>query len=134
VIRFTTGTPIFGLLAPIWLLAVWWIFAASIPHFFSWLRDRPLLAAALGAGCAPLSYFAGVKLGAISLPQGEWIFGFVVAAEWGLGLPLMIDLGERMEIFHPASEYPQSRIEADHQSALSSPEQQPSGTTPTLDS
>ncbi|MBT8568812.1 DUF2878 domain-containing protein [Polynucleobacter paneuropaeus] len=54
-------------LSPLWMWTLWVLVGTTINGSLSWLRDRPTLAAVLGGICGPLSYEAGIRLGA-----GEW--------------------------------------------------------------
>jgi hypothetical protein len=58
-----------GLLPPLWLLSLWPAFASALSegHSLSWLKQRPLVAAGLGAVLGPLSYAGGARLGALEL-------------------------------------------------------------------
>ena len=55
-------------LCPLWMVALWMIFATTLNASMSWLAGRYRLAAVLGALCGPVSYVAGARLGAIELP------------------------------------------------------------------
>ena len=74
-------------LIPIWLICIWLAFSLTLCHSLSWLQQRLGLAVLLGAVSVPLSYWAGIKLGAMELgPQGY--LGFVImAGVWSLLLP-----------------------------------------------
>lgn len=50
---------------PIWLVALWLGFAATLRHSLSYLLKRPAIAIAAAALTAPLSYFAAMRLGAV---------------------------------------------------------------------
>ncbi len=56
-------------LIPMWVAALWLLFAATLTSSLAWLSGRPLLAAALGAVAGPLSFKAGVGLGAGALKR-----------------------------------------------------------------
>ena len=51
-------------LSPIWMWSLWVILGCTLNESMSWLKGRFVLAAVLGATTGPLSYLAGVKLGA----------------------------------------------------------------------
>ena len=51
-------------LSPIWMCSLWIILGCTLNESMSWLKGRFVLAAVLGAIAGPLSYLAGVKLGA----------------------------------------------------------------------
>ena len=54
-------------LAPCWMLALWIAFATTLNHSLWWLMIRPWAAAIAGAIGGPLAYFAGSKIGALSM-------------------------------------------------------------------
>jgi hypothetical protein len=74
---------------PLWLLALWVIFATTLRVSFGWLAGRDALAATLGAVVGPLSYWAGVRLGAAAFPNMTLSF-VALAFEWALMLPLAV--------------------------------------------
>lgn len=75
---------------PLWLALLWAAFAATLLHSLQWLSRRPLLLAAGSAISAPVSYFAGDRVGVLStdttgllLISGAWaILMFTVATIW----------------------------------------------------
>jgi len=75
-------------LIPIWLMCIWLAFALTLCHSLSWLQQRLGLAVLLGAVSVPLSYWAGIRLGAMELgPRGN--LGFVImAGVWSILLPV----------------------------------------------
>ena len=76
-------------LSPLWMWALWLLVATTINGSLSWLRGRPILAAFLGAICGPMSYEAGIELGAGAWgPGNHWIGFILVALVWGLAIPL----------------------------------------------
>ncbi|MDH3661308.1 MAG: DUF2878 domain-containing protein [Alphaproteobacteria bacterium] len=50
---------------PIWLIALWLGFAATLRHSLSYLLKRPAIAIPAAGLTAPLSYFAAMRLGAV---------------------------------------------------------------------
>lgn len=83
-----------GALAPHWILALWALFATTLNVSMAWLHGRPWLAALLGAIAAPLSYAAGVRLGAgrfVDMPLALGLLG----AGWAAVMPLLVRLAVR---------------------------------------
>jgi len=74
-------------LLPLWVAALWLLFAATLNSSFAWLSGRPLLAAALGALAGPLSFKAGVGLGAGEYLTSPLHASLALAVLWGLALP-----------------------------------------------
>lgn len=76
-------------LAPLWILALWILLATTLHLSMRWLQERLFVAAALGAIAAPLSYLAGARLGALTLPQVEPAL-LVQAVGWAVLLPVLL--------------------------------------------
>ncbi|MET0378865.1 MAG: DUF2878 domain-containing protein [Spongiibacteraceae bacterium] len=83
-------------IAPLWILALWAVFATTINVSMRWLHGRDLLAAVLGAIAAPLSYWGGVRLGAATFvhPTAALI---ALACGWALAMPLLLWLAQRLD-------------------------------------
>lgn len=76
---------------PPWLVVIWLLFMASLNHSLGWLQNRLPLAALLGTA-APLSYWAGIRLGAAT-PQIElWQLLTVMGVGWACLLPFLVFL------------------------------------------
>lgn len=82
------GAP--GPVPPLWMVALWVGFATTLNGSLRWLAGRPLVAAALGALAGPLSYRAGVALGALEVRS----YG-AVALEWSVAMVLLLWLAQR---------------------------------------
>src|SRR5205085_49591 len=74
--------------APLWMVSLWMVFATTLNHSLRWLASRPWAAALAGGIGGPLAYFAGEKLGALSiespLPAAFTFIGFLWAIALGL--------------------------------------------------
>lgn len=91
-------------LAPLWLVALWMLFAISLRHSLAWLADRPAISAMLGAMFAPLAYYAGHNLGAIHLPQTDMLTSLVaIALAWALVTPGLFVLAKWLRSPRPVS-------------------------------
>ena len=77
----------------LWMVALWAGFAATLRHSMRWVIGHPAIAAALGAGGGPFSYWAGERLGALTLGEG-WVVA--VAVVWALALPGLAWLASRV--------------------------------------
>ena len=76
-------------LSPLWMWTLWLLVATTVNGSLSWLRGRPILAGILGAICGPLSYEAGIRLGAGTWGPGGSLISFILLAlVWGLAIPL----------------------------------------------
>lgn len=78
-----------GAPSTIWMVTLWMGFAATLRHGLRWLSGRYWLAALLGALFGPLAYFAGAKLGAVTL-EGPALVS--VGLVWLAALPGLVAL------------------------------------------
>lgn len=76
--------------SPFWMVALWVAFAATLPVSMAWLGRRSVLAVSAGAIAGPLSYQAGVALGALEWGSRPAQGVMAVAVEWALCLPLLL--------------------------------------------
>lgn len=90
-IRYNAGNAVL----PFWIFTMWPMFATTLNVSMRFLHERRLLAAALGAIGAPLSYLAGAGLGALVLPDRTAAV-LLHAAGWALLMPLLIALAPRI--------------------------------------
>ncbi len=77
-------------LAPYWMALLWVNFALIVEQGLSFLRGRPVLAAALGAIGGPMAYMAGVRLELLELTAPPVVALGVIALTWALAMPLML--------------------------------------------
>ena len=98
---YPSGTLIAGT-APHWIVTLWMLFATTLNLSLRWLRQRWLLAAALGAIAGPLSYLIGHRLGGVDFPQTELSLT-VLALGWALLTPLIVALAERFDGMRPVA-------------------------------
>jgi hypothetical protein len=99
-ISFASGSLIAGT-APVWIVALWALFATTLNVSLRALQDRPLLAAALGAIAGPLAYYAGIKLGAVELLHPYAALA-ALAVGWAAFTPLLLRLAKRCDGGAPA--------------------------------
>jgi hypothetical protein len=81
-------------LAPLWLLVLWAAYALIINGCMSWLHERYILAATLGAIGAPLSYLGGIKLGAADTTQTALAL-VVISLIFAAVTPLLLYLSKK---------------------------------------
>ncbi len=100
-VRYASGTVVPGA-APVWLVAMWMLFATTLNVSLRWLRRYPFAAVALGAAGGPLAYWGGARLGAM-----EFVAPVAATAALGLGwavlTPLLIRLSRRFDGYPPAT-------------------------------
>lgn len=84
------------LLAPVWMVALWALFATTLNVSLRWLRDWPALGVLFGALGGPVAYYAGERLGALRF--ADPLAGLAaVAVGWALATPLLVALARRLE-------------------------------------
>ena len=91
------GSEAGALFPPLWILALWLAFGTLPNGSLHWLKGKMLLQIGLGAVLGPLSYVAGVRLGAATLGEPEWLSIGVIGIGWGLAMPIMFRLAKRLE-------------------------------------
>jgi hypothetical protein len=82
--------------APIWMVALWANFATTLNVSLRLLRDRPALAALLGAIGAPVAYLGGSRLGAIEITEITPALA-AIAAGWLFLTPLLFMAARRLD-------------------------------------
>ena len=88
----------FPFLAPPWVIGIWILFATSVNYSMSWMRERWLLAALLGACGGPFSYFTAAKVGAIRFLYPEAVLLPLLAFFWAAILPISLWWGKRLTV------------------------------------
>ena len=80
--------------APQWILALWALFATTLNVSLRWLQGRWIVAAMLGAAAGPLSYWAGMRLEALALPN-QLPALLALAMGWAVMTPVLLALARR---------------------------------------
>jgi len=90
-IRFKSDYP-FAAISPVWMWALWLVFATTLKESMAWLQGKNGLAGVLGAIAGPLCYEAGVRLGAASWPSSEdRVFALIyLAVVWAIAMPVFL--------------------------------------------
>lgn len=94
-ITYNSGEFVSGM-APLWILALWALFATTINVSLRWLRGRRGVAALLGALAGPLSYYAGERLGALVLVE-PIAASLALAIAWAIFTPVLIEVAQRCD-------------------------------------
>lgn len=92
-VAYPSGVFIYGL-APVWILAMWVLFATTLNASMGWLKGKPVLAAVLGGVFGPLSYLAGQRLGAIALVDTTAALTALTIG-WALAMPFLMSVAAR---------------------------------------
>lgn len=74
---------------PGWLVVLWLMFAGTLFRSLAFLQNNLVLAAVLGALSGPLSYMAGISLGAAETTHPDSVVALAMAPAWAALLPLM---------------------------------------------
>lgn len=82
--------------APVWMVALWALFATTLNVAMRTLRSRLALAALLGAVGAPLAYWGGARLGALEL-VGAGAALAAIGVGWALLTPLLFSAARRLD-------------------------------------
>ena len=82
---------------PYWLVLLWLVFAATVRHSLSYLRDKYWLAAALGAVGGPLSYLGGMKLGAVDFGYRPAAVLAILSIIWACLMPVIFLISHCVE-------------------------------------
>jgi len=91
---FTDKRP-FSNFAPAWIVVLWVGFALTVNHSLKWLTAHPLLPVITGAVAAPITYFAGIKLGAVVYTQSVTTVSVGLAIAWSISLTILVKIGQR---------------------------------------
>jgi hypothetical protein len=84
------------ILAPVWIIGMWMLFATTLNVSMQWLKSRPALAALIGLFAGPLSYLGGHKLGGIEFVN-ETVALAALAIGWAIMMPLLMTLAGRFD-------------------------------------
>ena len=84
-------------LAPLWIIAMWAGFSATINHSLFWLKKLNFLSFLLGSIFGPLSYIAGYKLNVIFFNPNICIIT-ILSLTWGLSIPFLFYINKRLKI------------------------------------
>jgi hypothetical protein len=94
-LQYPSGTLIENM-APHWIVAMWMLFATTLNVSLRWLKQRPALAAALGAVAGPAAYFAGYRLGGVEIPELLPAMS-ALALGWAILMPVLMVLSNRLD-------------------------------------
>lgn len=76
-------------LSPLWMWVLWMLVGSTINGSLSWLRGKPVLGFTLGAIAGPMSYEAGIRMGAGAWGAGGQLGGLLLLGIiWGVAIPL----------------------------------------------
>ncbi len=102
---FTEKRP-FSSLAPAWIIILWVGFALTVNHSLKWLKANLFLPAITGAIAAPLTYFAGIKIGAVEYTASVTEVSIGLAVAWAISLTILVEAGKHASDPHLAHKTP----------------------------
>jgi hypothetical protein len=94
-LSYPSGTLIEGT-APLWIIAMWIMFATTLNVSMRWLKQRRLLSALLGAMAGPLAFYGGHSLGGVKFSE-PWLALTMLALGWGILMPVLMAFSERFD-------------------------------------
>ncbi|MGK0298980.1 MAG: hypothetical protein ACI9XC_002606 [Gammaproteobacteria bacterium] len=84
---------VLGSPSPIWMIALWINLAATLNLSMKWLHGKLIMSAILGAIAGPAAYYAGSKLGALTLFGPGSIVA--LSLQWFIAMPLLVWFAQR---------------------------------------
>ena len=84
--------------APFWILILWANFALILNNGLGWLQGRLKTAALLGFFGGPLSYLAGIKLGAGELRVTQVKALLILGLCWAIVTPLLLFIARELRV------------------------------------
>ncbi|NND81609.1 MAG: DUF2878 domain-containing protein [Gammaproteobacteria bacterium] len=99
-ISFTDARP-FPALSPLWILALWAGFGLTINHCLYWLKHHPVLPVLSGTIGGPLSYYAGIRFGAVEYLEDVVTVSLYLAIGWTVSIMILVKVSRLTEA--PAS-------------------------------
>lgn len=94
--HYAAGATVAGL-PPAFMIGLWAAFATLINVSLAWMKDRLWLAVLFGALAAGPSYYAGSKIGALTLGEPVWQSLATIGAVWAVAFPLLIVIARRLD-------------------------------------
>lgn len=82
---------------PLWLMALWFCFCATLRQSLSFFNDRTLLAAFFGALGGSSSYIAGGLVGVVSFSLPLVVSAFVIGFIWMILFPSLLWVSQQIE-------------------------------------
>jgi len=99
-------------LAPGWIVSLWLAFAC-LPRFsLGWMAGKPWLGAVFGAIGGPLSYYGGVRMGAVALHPDAWPTILALSLEYAVAMPILMRFSEQTQGDVPVADRVPTRTES----------------------
>ena len=88
-LEFTDQRPI-AAISPLWIIALWAGFALTINHSLQFLKNHPVLPIISGTIGGPMSYYAGVRFGAVEYLAGTMLVSACLAIGWSISILILV--------------------------------------------
>lgn len=88
------GTPVAGILPPLWVWALWLGFASLPNGSLTWLGGRVGIQMGLGLVFGPLAYWTGAQMGAAVVGTPEPQSLLAIGIGWALAFPVIMMLAQ----------------------------------------
>lgn len=98
---FSNGVVVAGLV-PVWIIAMWALFATTLNVSLNWMKNKYLLAMVFGALGGPIAYYAGNRLGAVEFSNTSATL-LAVAIGWAIIMPLLMAIATRFNGYQQAN-------------------------------
>jgi hypothetical protein len=100
--RYNNGQ-VLDFMAPLWMILMWPLFATTLNLSMRWMKGlAPLVVAIIGALFAPLAYYAGNQLGAVSYDDIS-ISLAIIAMAWAVLLPALVVMSLKLDGYNTSS-------------------------------
>lgn len=93
------------LLPPLWLLLLWFCFAATLRQSLSLFQNRLKLAAMCGGVAGALTYIAAARLDAVMLGIAEFSLFLLLTLIWTFLFPLLVWLSRTSDIWETSDAF-----------------------------
>ena len=94
--RYSIGQ-VLDFMAPLWMILMWPLFATTLNLSMRWMKGlSPVVVAIIGALFAPLAYYAGNRLGAVTYDDIT-ISLAVIAMAWAALLPALVFMSLKLD-------------------------------------
>lgn len=98
--RYSSGQ-VLDFVAPLWMILMWPLFATTLNLSMRWMKNlSPVVVAIIGALFAPLAYYAGYRLGAVTYDDIT-ISLVMIAVAWATLLPALVVMSLKLDGYNP---------------------------------
>ena len=95
-LEYTDQRP-FATISPLWIIALWAGFALTINHSLQFLKNHPVLPIISGVIGGPMSYYAGVRFGAVEYLAGTMLVSTCLAVSWTIAILILVRVSRTVQ-------------------------------------